>query len=84
MAGVEADLQTKVVYQGMTTEGLVDLARAFLGDLESATRDATARLAGRRLLLIVEELARRTSPTPQGEQVASEAGSTHQPTEPRA
>jgi len=64
MAAAQKDLQAKVVYQGMTTEGLVDLARALLGDLENVTPDATARLAGRRMLLIIEELARRASAAP--------------------
>lgn len=64
MAAAQKDLQVKVVYQGMTTEGLVDLARALLGDLENVTPDATARLTGRRMLLIIEELARRASAAP--------------------
>ena len=59
MADSERDLQAKVVYERMSVDELVDMARALLGDLESVTRDANVRFAGKRMVLIVEELARR-------------------------
>ena len=59
MAGTERDLQAKVVYERMSVDELVDMARALLGDLENATRDANVRFAGKRMVLIVEELAGR-------------------------
>jgi len=59
MADPERDLQAKVVYERMSADELVDMARALLGDLENVTRDPNARFAGKRMLLIVEELARR-------------------------
>ncbi len=59
MADPERDLQAKVVYERMSVGELADMARALLGDLENATRDANVRFAGKRMVLIVEELARR-------------------------
>ncbi len=53
------DLQAKAVYERMGVDELADMARALLGDLENATRDASVRFAGKRMILIVEELARR-------------------------
>ncbi len=59
MSDTERDLQAKVVYERMSVDELADMARALLGDLENATRDANVRFAGHRMALIVEELARR-------------------------
>ncbi len=59
MADTDRDLQAKVVYQRMGVDDLADMARALLGDLENATRDANVRFAGKRMVLIVEELSRR-------------------------
>ncbi len=59
MTDTERDLQAKVVYDRMSADELADMARALLGDLENATRDANVRFAGHRMVLIVEELARR-------------------------
>ncbi len=60
MSDTERDLQAKVVYERMSVDELADMARALLGDLENATRDANVRFAGKRMVLIIEELARRT------------------------
>ncbi len=62
MAETPHDLQAKVVYERMGVDELADIARALLGDLENATRDANVRFAGKRMVLIVEELARRAQP----------------------
>ncbi len=59
MAETPRDLQAKVVYERMSVDELADMTRALLGDLENATRDANVRFAGKRMILIVEELARR-------------------------
>ncbi len=59
MSDTERDLQAKVVYERMSVDELADMAHALLGDLENATRDANVRFAGKRMVLIVEELARR-------------------------
>ncbi len=59
MSDTERDLQAKVVYERMGADELADMARALLGDLENASRDANVRFAGKRMVLIVEELARR-------------------------
>ncbi len=63
MSDTERDLQAKVVYERMCVDELADMARALLGDLENASRDANVRFAGHRMVLIVEELARRARST---------------------
>lgn len=57
-----ADAATKDLYRKMGTKELVDLARAFEGDMKSASGKPSVHFAAHRLRLIAEVLAEEDNP----------------------